>query len=161
MAVFEEELMAALSARADWLTTAATLCIGSIDDPLTDHRDAYPPSWELDQLSNAKSFISNAEALTAAIMVRCGVPWDAMAAGLSVSRQALHRRLARRGEDLFGEVQKHSGSASLLFQDQLVRLGAMTEKDRLADLAVFASEKAASLNLLRQTPNWWKTRTGI
>jgi hypothetical protein len=50
------------------------------------------------------------EALTAVILQRAGVPWDALAAPAEVSKQALHRRLGPRGEALFAE--------SLLRSDQ-------------------------------------------
>ncbi len=41
------------------------------------------------------------EALTAAILQRAGMSWNAMAARVDQSRQALHRRLGARGEELF------------------------------------------------------------
>lgn len=41
------------------------------------------------------------EALTAVIMQRSGISWDAMAAPLEISKQAVHRRLANAGEELY------------------------------------------------------------
>ncbi|HTX94016.1 MAG TPA: hypothetical protein VME67_03745 [Mycobacterium sp.] len=48
------------------------------------------------------------EALTAVIVQRAGMPWDAMAAPAEVSKQALHRRLHSRGEELFAESLRGS-----------------------------------------------------
>jgi hypothetical protein len=51
---------------------------------------------------------TDVEALTAVILQRAGVPWDALAAPAEVSKQALHRRLGPRGEALFAESLRES-----------------------------------------------------
>ncbi|MCE9516005.1 MAG: hypothetical protein NTY24_11145 [Mycobacterium sp.] len=48
------------------------------------------------------------EALTAVILQRAGVPWDVMAARADQSRQALHRRLSARGEELFSRARRQA-----------------------------------------------------
>lgn len=48
--------------------------------------------------------ISDVEALNAAILLRAGASWEAMAYWLQTSRQAVHRRLAVRGEMLFAHA---------------------------------------------------------
>lgn len=48
------------------------------------------------------------EALTAVILNRAGVSWDALAAAAQVSKQALHRRLSERGEKLYARAQEQS-----------------------------------------------------
>jgi hypothetical protein len=53
--------------------------------------------------------LANVEALTAVILNRAGMPWDAMAAQVECSKQALHRRHARRGELLFHEANSRLG----------------------------------------------------
>jgi hypothetical protein len=45
--------------------------------------------------------VTDVEALNAAILLRAGASWEAMAYHLEASRQAVHRRLAARGEMLF------------------------------------------------------------
>ncbi|PQM47524.1 hypothetical protein C1Y40_02272 [Mycobacterium talmoniae] len=59
--------------------------------------------------SDPDRLLANVQALTAVILNRAGMPWDAMAAQLECSKQALHRRLAMRGEKLFEEAVSHFG----------------------------------------------------
>jgi hypothetical protein len=61
--------------------------------------------------------VTDIEALTAVILQRAGMTWDAMVARVDISKQALHRRLGSRGEALFAESlrlsdQTRSGSPS-------------------------------------------------
>jgi hypothetical protein len=66
------------------------------------------PMSEIDRLvwgsMTYSADIADIEALNAAILLRAGASWEAMAFHLSTSRQAVHRRLAMRGEDLFAEA---------------------------------------------------------
>jgi hypothetical protein len=55
------------------------------------------------------NLLADVEALTAVILNRAGMPWDAMAAQVECSKQALHRRHAKRGETLFEEANSRFG----------------------------------------------------
>src|ERR1700692_4551113 len=57
----------------------------------------------------ADRLLAGVEALTAIVLNRAGMPWDAMAARVECSKQALHRRHAQRGEALFEEANSRFG----------------------------------------------------
>jgi hypothetical protein len=115
------------------------------------------------------------EALTAVILQRAGVPWDALA-GLEVSKQALHRRLRARGEALFAESLRESDQREtdpkvlirslrkaergggvlrpLPFLSQAL-ISALVELPKPADILRAPAKLAATLSELRHVPRWW------
>jgi hypothetical protein len=119
------------------------------------------------------------EALTATILQRGGITWDAMAAPLELSKQALHRRLAARGEELFQEAvrardrttdpkvliqalrvlkreriatSKLPASLGFRSRDLIERLLSLPAPE---EVLTAPSELAAALSELRQYPRWW------
>ena len=99
MAGLEEELKHAIAFRnelavelAGWLLDLASDS-GKYEWPI--HAMIYAFTGEPDGL------LADIEALTAVILNRAGMSWDAIAAQVECSKQALHRRHAARGEDLF------------------------------------------------------------
>jgi hypothetical protein len=107
MASLEEELREAISYRNEMAVEVAygLLLLGSEDG-----------TGEPQFIVNGKEIINGGyarrvvdiEALTAVILQRAGVPWDALAAPTAISKQALHRRLCSRGESLFTESLQES-----------------------------------------------------
>ncbi|MGV0578094.1 hypothetical protein ABQE57_05975 [Mycolicibacterium elephantis] len=123
------------------------------------------------------------EALTAVVLQRCGVSWEAMAARADTSRQALHRRLSSRGEELFDDAVHDVLSDREYDEEVLVEAlhGAeniedvFERKDALSDLPTTTellvetliampspeeiltapAELASNLVELRHTPRWW------
>jgi hypothetical protein len=122
------------------------------------------------------------EALTAVILQRSGVPWDALAAPAEVSKQALHRRLGPRGEALFAESLRMSDQretdpqklTEYLFEaesaDDLVELQEalaplpwqsggliwnLVMQPLPEDILGAPTELAAKLVELRKIPRWW------
>lgn len=129
------------------------------------------------------------EALTAVIMQRSGVSWDVMAANVesvfsgTMSRQALHRRLSKLGEELFEEANNFYAERRTFDQPLLIRTlreykpvrNSVAEQhilyhlpsesaDLVERLAFFPSPKdifaapeklASRLASWRRTPNWW------
>lgn len=122
------------------------------------------------------------EALTAVILQRAGMPWDAMAARAEISKQALHRRLGSRGEALFAEslrksveretdprvliraLRKAQRAHRLKERDEaltplplqswlLVEL--LAELPRPEDILTAPTQLAATLAELRKIPRWW------
>jgi hypothetical protein len=123
------------------------------------------------------------EALTAVILQRSGVPWDVMAARADMSRQALHRRLSARGEELFqGALQiseyRERDTRKVLkalrraekvegWSAQHTALGRLEIRTRdlvqhllripsRVDIISAPKVLAANLVELRQIPRWWE-----
>ena len=128
-------------------------------------------------------FVTAIEALTAAILLRSGMSWNAMAARVDQSRQALHRRLSARGEEMFYRAQEGSGYreydpevlAKALRKAEKVRGGLRRDEAMRALLPYTARDLiltmmrnpsieeilnappalAAELVELRKIPQWW------
>jgi hypothetical protein len=123
------------------------------------------------------------EALTAVILQRAGVPWDVMAARADQSRQALHRRLSARGEELFSNALRASpyrehdtkkvvkalrraersegweqrdkafGRLAIRSRDLLEALLRIPPRENIVSAA---DALASNLVELRQIPRWWE-----
>lgn len=98
----EEDVTLAVIAQRSALLAAANRCIGAERSSLAPAslNDFEAMQWAIEDAKDA-------EALTATLLNRAGVTWDAMAARQEVSKQALHRRLANRGERLFSEAVRN------------------------------------------------------
>jgi hypothetical protein len=122
------------------------------------------------------------EALTAVILQRAGMPWDAMAAPAEISKQALHRRLGSRGEALFAESLRESDDRETdpeeltrcLFvvedaqdweeEDEALRPVPWQSRKLILNLVRLPmpedilwapTQLAARLSELRKVPRWW------
>jgi len=150
MAGLEDELENALVARAAALLDAATTCMAIADMPLDIH-----PSFQFLRVREAIRELEYAEALTAALFVRCGASWDVLAARSGRSRQALHRRLATKAEETYGEAQSYPD----YHQDTLANYCGYVDSfsrglgDELPD---DLRSRAGELASLRRTPHWWR-----
>lgn len=69
---------------------------------------------------------SEAFELFATISNRCGVSWDTMAGYVGVTKQSLHRRVARRGEALYAKAVSERRTN---FTDELTPLNQLFFKD--------------------------------
>lgn len=76
-----------------------------------------------------------------------------MAAGLGVSRQALHRRLAVDAEEEYEEARQRSFARRRFFslQENIGWLSAIS----LDEVGAAPRRLARLLLALRQTPSWW------
>jgi hypothetical protein len=109
MPAIEEELREAISYRNEMAVELACNLLGLA----SENGDSEP--WVIrggGGIINGRynKLTTDIEALTAVILQRAGVPWDALAAPTEVSKQALHRRLGSRGEALFAESLRESHS---------------------------------------------------
>lgn len=123
------------------------------------------------------------EALTAVILQRAGMPWEALAAPAEISKQALHRRLRSRGEALFAESLRESDQretdpraltrylrkAERVAHDwdklrEVLRPLPYLSEDLISDLLRLPkpadilsapAQLAATLAELRNVPRWW------
>lgn len=103
MSNMEAELLEAITARNAIAVDLATDLLR-----LARARDGHD-AWDVmfyTELAGGRlsSMAARIEALTAVIMQRSGVSWDAMAAPLEISKQAVHRRLANSGEELYQQA---------------------------------------------------------
>ena len=126
--------------------------------------------------------VTDIEALTAVILQRAGMSWDAMAARTAISKQALHRRLGSRGEALFAQSLQESdqrepspralirflhkaerahdwdelrevlGPLPLKSEDLIFQLVTLPKPE---DILWAPTQFAASLSELRKIPRWW------
>jgi len=103
MPAIEEELHKALIARAADLLSAAATCLSVADLEMDTH-----PSFQLVRIRQAILELESAEALTAALLVRCGASWDTLSVQFELSRQAMHRRLAARAERAYNDAQTYA-----------------------------------------------------
>ncbi len=85
--------------------------------------------------------IADVEALNAAILLRAGASWEAMAFHLRTSRQAVHRRLAARGEELFAE-------ATASGDDRTTDPGSVTDTFAEAEILIREGDDDAVYELL-------------
>ncbi len=107
MADLEEELRYALAYRNEMAVDLAAWLLRLAND---GGWYEWPIGMMIHSFSgDPDDLLANVEALTAVILNRAGMPWDAMAAQVECSKQALHRRHARRGEALFEEANSRSG----------------------------------------------------
>jgi hypothetical protein len=182
MPAIEEELRQAISYRSEMAVDLAhTLLLLASEDG----------EYVLPTISGDGGIINgryaqlatNIEALTAVILQRAGVPWDALAAPTEVTKQALHRRLRARGEALFAESLRESDQRET---DPKALIRALREAERVAhdsdgrgrvlrslpfysqdlishlvrlpkpaDILRAPAQLAATLSELRNVPRWW------
>jgi hypothetical protein len=129
----EQELRHAIAYRNEMAVELATWLLrlandgGWYDWPITIMTHSF--SGQPDHL------LANVEALTAVILNRAGMPWDAMAAQVECSKQALHRRHARRGEAQFDEANSRLGrrDRTTVVRDLLDALEALEAADHAPD----------------------------
>lgn len=177
----EDELRDAIALRNEMAVALAVSLLRLATDYGLD------PSYASDQGivgGGYAKLTTDIEALTAVILQRCGVSWDTMAAQADVSRQALHRRLSARGEELFDEAVKDVMAERENDQKALVKALRKAQKiedifershslshlpattamlvERLAALPspeeILAAPMALASNLveLRQISRWWE-----
>ncbi len=151
MPTIENELHNALVARAADLLSAATTCLALADMPIEGH-----PSFQLVRIRQAIHELESAEALTATLFVRAGASWDSLATRFELSRQALHRRLAARGEGQYGMAQEYSDLRQSDL-DEGCRLVEVLASDIGSELSDALSERANELAELRRIPHWWRS----
>jgi len=183
MPAIEEELRQAISYRSEMAVELAysLLRLASEDG-----------EYELPVLSGEGGGIINGdyakraadiEALTAVILQRAGMPWEALAARAEITKQALHRRLHARGEALFAESLRQSDQretdprALIPFLRKAERVahdwGKLREvlrplphhsedlilylfmMPKPADILRAPAQLAATLSELRHVPRWW------
>jgi hypothetical protein len=102
MPALEEELRHAIAFRNEMAVELASSLLGLASDDGGRH---YPAGLMIFALGrDTDRLLANIQALTAVILNRAGMPWDAIAAQVECSKQALHRRHAARGEKLFEEA---------------------------------------------------------
>lgn len=124
------------------------------------------------------SVLTDIEALTAVILQRCGMSWDAMAARVDLTRQALHRRLSDRGEELFDAAVSGLRFRDLDRETFLAELRAASQAGEVPRLPVSSEDLynallgappedeivsapddlVVQLVELRRIPEWWKRR---
>lgn len=146
----EEEISRALRGRAALLLELAHQAMLSANS--YDVEGGQPDPWDVSMMRN---LLDDSEALGAALCSRSGVSWDSMAGRYGVSRQALHRRLASRGDVLWSRAQRHEDVWSVPERDVLTAelqsaLNAWSEL--VHERAVVL---AAELARLRSIPGWW------
>lgn len=181
MPAIEDELREAISYRNEMAVELASnlLLLAS------ENGDSEPP-----MIRDGRGIINgyyyklatDIEALTAVILQRAGVPWDALAAPTGVSKQALHRRLGSRGEALFAQALRESHERETdpralvrsLRRAKRARDSRAQEEVRnplplLSDILIFIlttlptpedilwapTQLAATLSDLRNVPRWW------
>ncbi|MGH3632726.1 MAG: hypothetical protein ACRDTS_01220 [Mycobacterium sp.] len=178
MPAVEEELREAISYRNEM---AVELANGLLF--LAGHAEPWLSLLEGGIISGRyHKIVTDIEALTAVILQRAGMPWDAMAARADISKQALHRRLGSRGEALFAESLRESDwrttdpralkrslrkaerandyleqmhavhSLPVRSADLVWHLARRTEPD---DILTAPTKFAARLSELRTIPRWW------
>ncbi|GJF09951.1 hypothetical protein NGTWS0302_16680 [Mycolicibacterium cyprinidarum] len=178
----EDELRDAIALRNEMAVELAV----SLLRLATDYGlDPYEPGDRIVG-GNYSRVTTDIEALTAVILQRCGISWDTMAARADVSRQALHRRLSARGEELFDDaiyklkaprtydkerlidaLRKAEGIEDEFERDQALRLLPTKTRHLIELLVTMPSPEeilgapnllAAQLVELRQIPRWWDWR---
>jgi hypothetical protein len=98
----EEELRHAIALRNEMAVELASFLLRLASD---DGGGYFPASLMIPAFdAGPDRLLADVQALTAVILNRAGMPWDAMAAQVECSKQALHRRHAARGENLFEEA---------------------------------------------------------
>ena len=107
--------------------------------------------------------IHDIEALNAAILLRAGASWEMMAFHLGLSRQAVHRRLAAKGEELFEEAMAESDERTTDPEALISTFADAEELDRKGDdrgcdellgtLGPRTQDQLDRLLVLRQSPD--------
>lgn len=149
----EEEISRALMRRAALLLELAYQAI--ISSTSYDVEGGQPDPWDISLMRN---LLEDSEALGTALCSRSGVSWDSMAGRYGVSRQALHRRLASRGDLLWIRAQHRKAVWSVpdrdLLPEQLQGALDSWSKSVHERAVVLASDLAR----LRSSPGWWHER---
>jgi hypothetical protein len=185
MPAIEEELREAISYRNEMaVELASNLLFLASEDGIHSERGDEP--WGIAQnrgIINGRyqKVATDIEALTAVILQRAGVPWDALAAPAGISKQALHRRLGSRGEALFAESlesgQRETDPRALIrslhkaerahdweeLQEALwsvpwhsaVLISNLVRLPMLEDILMAPTQFAEFLAELRKHPRWW------
>lgn len=105
----EAELKCALLALLAHIDAAIDDLIG-----LASNLDELQPSAAFASVGLCRESVEAAEALLAVIGHRGGLTWDVMAWHNKVSKQAYHRRLKARGDQLWAEAQNQTRQISAL-----------------------------------------------
>lgn len=153
---FERELRAAIERRNDaavelayWLLSLAS-----------DDGGGHTPTWCMTYMlkDEPDRLLADVRALSAVIFNRAGMPWDAIAAMVDCSKQALHRRFAARGEGLFDEAVEGIREAEVT----ALELGLPSEVEwhmrsfpSPEDISTAGSQLASNLVRFRKVPRWW------
>jgi hypothetical protein len=173
MPAIEEELRQAISYRSEMAVHLAHSLLLLASE---DGEDVWPTISGDGGIINGyyARLATDIEALTAVILQRAGVPWDALAAPTEVSKQALHRRLRARGEALFAESLRESdqretdpkalirslrkaergGGVSVPFHSSDL-ISDLVKLPKPADILRAPAQLAATLSELRNVPRWW------
>jgi hypothetical protein len=189
MPAIEEELREAISYRNEMaVELASNLLFLASEDGIHSERGDEP--WGIAQnrgIINGRyqKVATDIEALTAVILQRAGVPWDALAAPAGISKQALHRRLGSRGDALFAKSLRQSDERET-DPRALIRslrkaqhaddweeldaarlslpmrsgdlIGELVGLPRSEDILTAPTQFAATLAELRKIPLWWHSR---
>jgi hypothetical protein len=148
--VLEDELRAALKVQAELLLDAASTCI---------RMALWPPSGLSEWLfgaNEAQSQLRRAEALETAILTRCGVSWDSLAARRDQSRQALHRRLAKTANEQWNLALEYEALTGSDISKRIRGFSVGEAINRLRDPDGFYANEARELSDLRRVPHWWR-----
>jgi hypothetical protein len=148
----EDELRAALVARAEDLLQAAVWCIGEARDTLADGG-----GWS--RIAEARHAMDRAEALHAGILNRCGLSWDVMASRQDQTRQALHRRLGKRADELIREAVIYEELHLRQIGEHMADLmGAVDRRalEALAEPEDYFRQASEELTEARRHPRWWE-----
>lgn len=157
MPQIETELEAALLFRQTLLLSVAQRALVCAES-LASLED-LPPARDLGPLRGIVDLVEDAEALTAVVLSRAGVTWEAMA--MHNGRQNLHRRLAERGEMLFQEAWAVIERSSWNYRPLLSREELLIDIRRIVRrsnsyLTDQPMREARHLAALRRTRRWWR-----
>ncbi|EUA32001.1 MULTISPECIES: hypothetical protein [Mycobacterium] len=130
MPPLEEELRQAIAFRNEMAVELANSLLILASD---DGGRQYPASLMITAFgADTDRTLANVQALTAVILNRAGMPWDAIAAHVECSKQALHRRLAARGERLFEEALSEFGGVQRTTDSEAL-IDALYETEEILD----------------------------
>ena len=93
------------------------------------------------------------------ILNRCGLSWDVMASRQDQTRQALHRRLATRADDLMRQAVEFEDLHMLQIEEHVDALAQVAGDESLQELAEpeeFFGEMAEELTEARKHSRWWE-----
>lgn len=113
----------------------------------------WHPSMEASRLKALRENAKRAEALTAVILTRVGLSWDALGAEYDITRQALHRRLANAGERLYQDGRRYDYRRDVV--NALELINSHVSGVELKDIEAEEAERTNELVGLRQVPHWW------
>ena len=120
-------------------------------DPSEDPRDDVGPAFD-----RIRSQVHDAEAQQCALLQYAGMSWDTIATigAKTVSRQSLHRRMARSVDDAWFDAELHSA----INEERLERriASAHNQAEFLKDFAFEDLDRAPQVwEDRRYTRNWW------